>query len=455
VTTDYSTGPSGLTLEDVNLGDMRFWERPLDERAKGFALLRAQSGPKFFTLPKMPFIGQQPGSWALVRHADVTEASRNPQIFSSEPTATQPVDAPGIVDRYFRSMIDMDDPRHAKIRRIVSRAFSPRVLAKAEADIAARAKRIVDELIEAGPGVDFVANAAARLPVEVICDMLGIPPELHAKVVKLSNISVGYTDPEYVGASLDYSTGVGRMSHFGMARSMGTIASAGWQLHRLAAKLGKERAENPTDDLTSALVNANIDGEKLTPREFGSFFLLLAVAGNETTRNALAHALKLFTDHPDQRALLMEDFDGRIAGAIEEVVRYASPVIFMRRNVTQDYEMNGHLYRKGDKVMLYYWAANRDETVFTDPDKFDITRSPNPHVGFGGPGPHFCLGANLARREITVMLRELYTRLPDIRSEGEPDRLLSGFINGYKRLNCTFTPPAKVVPAARPASEGS
>ena len=454
MTTDYSAGPSGLALEDINLGDLRFWERPLEERAQGFAVLRAQPAPQFFTLPKMPFVGQQPGSWALVRHADVAEASRNPEVFSSEPTATQPVDAPGIVDRYFRSMIDMDDPRHAKIRRIVSRAFSPRMLAKAEDDIANRAKRIVDELIEAGPGVDFVANAAVRLPVEVICDMLGIPAEQHAKVVKLSNISTGYTDPEYVGATMDYSTGTGKMSHFGMARSMGTIASAGWQLHRLAAKLGKERIANPTDDLTSALVNANIDGEQLTPQEFGAFFLLLVVAGNETTRNALAHTLKLLTDHPDQRALLMEDFDGRIAGAIEEVIRYASPVIFMRRNVTRDHEMNGHLYRKGDKVMLYYWAANRDEAVFADPEKFDITRSPNPHIGFGGPGPHFCLGANLARRELTVMLRELYTRLPDIRSQGEPDRLLSGFINGYKRLNCTFTPPA-TVPAGRPASEGS
>ena len=441
MTTDYSTGPSPA-LADIDLGDLRFWEQPLDARARAFATLRAQPEPAFFKLPKMPFIGEAPGSWALVRHADVTEASRHPEIFSSEPSATQPTDAPRLVDRYFSSMIDMDDPRHAKIRRVVSRAFSPKMLAKTEDDIAARARRIVDGLIEAGPGADFVSQAAVRLPVEVICDMLGIPAEYHEKVVALTNITIGYTDPEYIGATLDYSSGTGKMSHLKMARVLGRMSSAGYRLHRLAARLGKERIARPTGDLTSALVNANVDGERLTPREFGSFFLLLVVAGNETTRNAMAHGLKLLTDHPDQRELLLEDFDGRIGGAIEEIVRYSSPVIFMRRNLTRDHEMNGHLYRKGDRVMLYYWAANRDETVFTDPDKFDITRSPNPHVGFGGPGPHFCLGANLARREVTVMFRELFTRLPDIRSSGEPDRLLSAFINGYKRLPCTFTPPA-------------
>ncbi|MFC7109876.1 cytochrome P450 [Nonomuraea rubra] len=162
------------------------------------------------------------------------------------------------------------------------------------------------------------------------------------------------------------------------------------------------------------------------------------MAGNETTRTALAHGLKLLTDHPGQRELLLSDFDGRIGGAVEEIVRHSTPVIFMRRNVTRDHELNGHLFRAGDRVTLWYASANRDESVFTDPDAFDITRSPNPHVGFGGPGPHFCLGANLARREITVMFRELFGRLPDIRA-GEPDRLLSSFINGYKRLPCTFT----------------
>ncbi|MGW3770208.1 cytochrome P450 [Actinomadura verrucosospora] len=420
--------PPQLTLADIDLSDLRFWARPLEERARAFALLRAQPGPVFFTLPKLPFLRQSPGSWALVHHADVTEASRHPEIFSSEPSATSPADMPRWMDGYFNSMID-----------IVSRAFSPRMLARAEDDIARRAARIVDELVEAGGG-DFVSGAAARLPVEVICDMLGIPARHHRRVVELTNIIVGYSDPEYVGATLEYRDGAPKPGRLGTLRMLGTVASAGWRLHRLAARLGRERRASPTGDLTSALVNANVDGERLTPREFATFFLLLVVAGNETTRNAIAHGLKLFTEHPDQRELLLADFDGRIAGAVEEIVRFSSPVIFMRRNLTRDHEMNGHTFRKGDRVTLFYWSANRDEAVFADPDRFDITRSPNPHVGFGGPGPHFCLGANLARREITVMFRELFTRVPDI-AAGEPDRLKSGFINGYKRLPCTFTPP--------------
>ncbi|MEV4173028.1 cytochrome P450 [Nonomuraea sp. NPDC049709] len=425
-----------LSPADIDLSDLRFWERPAAERARAFAMLRAEPGPRHFRLPKVPFLRQDPGAWALVRHADVLEASRHPEIFSSEPSATSPTDLPRWMDGYFNSMIDMDDPRHAKIRRIVSRAFTPKTLAKAEDDIARRAARIVDELIAAGPG-DFVARVAMRLPVEVICDMLGIPPREHARVVRLTNIVVGYTDPEYVGSPVDYTGARAKVGRLRAARLLGTVALAGWQLHRLAAELGRQRRAAPTGDLTSALVNANIDGERLSPREFAAFFLLLVVAGNETTRTAIAHGLKLFTDHPEQRELLLSDFDTRIGGAIEEIVRHSSPVIFMRRNLTRDHDLNGHLFKAGDKVTLWYASANRDESVFTDPDAFDITRSPNPHVGFGGPGPHFCLGANLARREIAVMFRELFTRVPDIRA-GEPDRLLSSFINGYKRLPCTF-----------------
>ncbi|WP_197016374.1 cytochrome P450 [Actinomadura viridis] len=419
--------------DDIDLSDLRFWARPLDERADAFARLRAEDGPRFYPDPPVPFTRGGPGYWALVRHADVLEASRNPRIFSSEPNATTVIDAPRWLQRYVNSMINMDDPRHAAIRRIVSRAFSPKMLAKTEDDVQARAERIVDELIATGPG-DFVAKVAVRLPVEIICDMLGIPGALYPRVLRLTNIVLGNSDPEYTGITPD----MGRLrTGLGLAK----VAMASRELHRVAARLGRERVSRPTGDLTSALVNANVDGEKLTAQQFGTFFLLLVVAGNETTRTAIAHGLKLLTDNPGQRDLLLEDFDGRIAGAVEEIVRMSTPVICFRRNLTRDHEMNGHTYRKGDKVMLFYNSANRDESVFTDPDTFDITRSPNPHVGFGGPGPHFCLGANLARREITVMFRELFTRLPDLRTDGEPDRLMSSFINGYKRLPCTFTTP--------------
>ncbi len=200
-------GETPRQAADIDLSDLRFWVRPLKERAEAFAMLRARPGPTFNTLPKLPFLPQSPGSWALTHHAEVTEASRNPEVFSSEPSATSPADMPRWMDKYFNSMIDMDDPRHAKIRRIVSRAFSPKMLAKAEDDIALRATRIVDELIEAGGG-DFVSQAAARLPVEVICDMLGIPVEQHRRVVDWTNIIVGYSDPEYVGATVEYGSGV-------------------------------------------------------------------------------------------------------------------------------------------------------------------------------------------------------------------------------------------------------
>ncbi|MFI0352010.1 cytochrome P450 [Actinomadura sp. 9N407] len=419
--------------DGIDLSDLRFWGRPLPERYEAFARLRAEGAPRHYPDPPVPFAKGGAGYWALVRHADVLEASRNPQVFSSEPNATTVIDGPQWLDKYVNSMINMDDPRHAKIRRIVSRAFSPKMLAKTEDDVQARAERIVAELIASGPG-DFVAKVAVRLPVEIICDMLGIPAELYPRVLRLTNIVLGNSDPEYTGITPD----MGRVrTGLGLAK----VAWASRELHRLAARLGRARIKAPTGDLTSALVTANVDGEKLTEREFGTFFLLLVVAGNETTRTAIAHGLQLFTDNPEQKELLLADFDGRIGGAVEEIVRMSTPVICFRRNLTRDHEMNGRTYRAGDKVMLFYNSANRDEAVFTDPDAFDITRSPNPHVGFGGPGPHFCLGANLARREITVMFKELFTRLPDIRTDGEPDRLMSNFINGYKRLPCTFTAP--------------
>jgi len=225
-----------------------------------------------------------------------------------------------------------------------------------------------------------------------------------------------------------------------ITEAVGQILTAGAELADLVTALAQHRAGQRGDDLVTALATANVDGEQLTSAELASFFILLVVAGNETTRNAISHALTLLTDFPGQRELLMADFDGRIAGAVEEIVRYASPVMYMRRTVTQDYRMNGQDYHRGDKVVLLYWSANQDETVFADPARLDITRSPNPHVGFGAAGPHFCLGAHLARREISVLLRELLTRVPGIRAAGPPDLLLSSFINGVKHLPCTFTP---------------
>ncbi|WP_031165195.1 cytochrome P450 [Streptosporangium roseum] len=415
-----------VSATDVDLSEILFWARPQAERMEAFRRLRELDRPVFVRENKIPFVGHGPGYHALVRHADVSEASRNAGVFSSEPTANSVVDMPRWMAVYFGSMINMDDPRHARLRRIVSRAFTPRVLSKMEEDLQRAATRIVDEAIAEGPG-DFVAQIAARLPVQVICDMMGIPPELHPRVLRATNIILGNADSEYTGIDPE-------LTRWNVGRGLVKLMAAGRELNRLAARLGRRRRGASTGDLTSMLVNGE---ESLTPQELGSFFILLVVAGSETTRNAISHGLKLLTDHPDQRELLLDDFDGRIPGAVDEIIRYSTPVIQFRRTVTREYEMGGQAYRKGDKVLLFYNSANRDEAVFADPDAFDITRHPNPHVGFGGPGPHYCLGAHLARREVTVMFRELLTRMPAIRAAGEPSYLLSNFINGVKHLPYT------------------
>jgi cytochrome P450 len=318
-------------------------------------------------------------------------------------------------------MISMDDPRHARLRRIVSRAFTPKMIQKFEDDVEVTAASIVDDLLKTGP-CDFVQHVSARLPLKIICQMMGIGDEHYDMVLRNTNIILSGADPEFISEDMDVA--------------ITQLLTAGKDLADLVTDLAAQRAGQPGDDLITALARANIDGEQLTPAELGSFFILLVVAGNETTRTAISHALNLLTEHPDQRELLLADIEGRLPGAVEEIVRYVSPVIWMRRSVTRDCTLNGNDYREGDKAVLFYWAANRDESVFDDPGRFDVTRSPNPHVGFGAAGPHFCLGAHLARREIRVMLRELLTRVPRIRASGEPDRLLSSFINGIKHLPC-------------------
>lgn len=403
---------------DIDLADLAFWRQPLHVRHEAFARLRRLDRPLFFPERKVPLLRTGSGFYALVRHADVVEAGRNAKVFSSEPAVTNP-EPPGWVKYVFgESMVNLDDPRHARLRRIVSRAFSPRMLAGLQSGIEAACAGIVDDVLREGPR-DFVAQVAARLPIHVICDMMGIPERERARVHR------------HVDASTAYS-GV-RPSFLRSARLAGQNVLALLALQRLVIRLGHERAGDPGGDLVSALVTANPEGERLTDRELGSFFALLLVAGNETARNTMAHGLKLLTDHPAQRELLLSDFDAHIGNAVEEMVRYVSPIMQFRRTVTEPYTLRGLDLRPGDRVVLFYGSANRDEEVFPEPDRFDITRETKPHVGFGGPGPHFCLGANLARQELRTMFRELLTRLPEIRSVGEPELLLSNFDNGVRR----------------------
>lgn len=411
--------PTGTAWTRPDLSDVeQFWTAPIAERAAAFAALREREPVPFFAEPEFPYLPPGPGYWALTRLDDLVEASRTPSVFTSGPGATSVADLPPEFLEFYGSMINADDPRHARLRRIVSRGFTPRRLAALTDEVRSTATTIVDDLLAAGGG-DAVSSIAARLPLKIVCDMMGVPESQYDFVFRTSNVILGASDPEYVPDADNI---------------LAALLKAGNDLAELMRDLGRHRIEHPTDDVTSALVTAEIDGEELTPDELASFFILLVVAGNETTRNAISWGIKLLTDHPEQRRTWLDDLDGVTPTAVEEIVRWASPVIFMRRTLSVDAVLGGQPMSAGDKVLLFYWAANRDPAHFADPDAFDVRRSPNPHVGFGGAGPHFCLGAHLARREMSVMFRELLTRVPEIRATAEPRRLRSMFINGIKEM---------------------
>jgi len=416
-----------VDIDQLDLSDIEFWARPIEERDAAFAALRAERPIAFFDEPEIPGLPTGPGYWALTHHADIVEASRHPELFCSGKGTNIP-DLPTEYIEFFGSMINMDDPRHARLRRIVSRAFTPKMLESMRADVEAIAAEIIGEVAPKGE-CDFVTEVAALLPLRIIVDLMGIPRSQEQFIFDRTNLILGATDPEYVPEQDDAN-----------AVSMAML-TAGAELAQLVLELGADRVTNPRNDLTTALVTAEVEGDHLTPDELASFFILLVVAGNETTRNAIAHGLHALTDNPDQRDAWITDFDPMAPVAVEEIVRWATPVIHFRRTVTQDgAKLGGHEFNEGEKVVLYYASGNRDERVFDEPFAFDIRRNPNDHIGFGGAGPHFCLGAHLARREITVLFRELFRQLPDIHSVGEPERLRSAFINGIKHLPAEFTP---------------
>ena len=418
-----------LALEDIDLADIDFWARPLEERDAAFRLLRRERPLAFFSEPDLrdrsplaPPPG--PGFRAVTRHADVTEVSRHPEIYRSGPGAVSILDMPPEMVEYFSGMISTDNPRHARLRRIVSAAFTPRRVRSIEDHIERVATEVVDRIAGWGE-CDFVTAVAAPLPLQVICWMMGIPEGDREAVLRCSNVILSSGDPEYVPEGTD---------------PLAAFIGAGQELTSLMEELATSRLARPTDDLTTDLITTNIDGEALTHAELASFFVLLVVAGNETTRNAIAHGLWALTEHPDQRAVWAADLDGIAPTAVEEIVRWASPVTWMRRTVAEDTVLAGEALHSGDKVLLYYNSANRDEDVFCDPYRFDVRRSPNPHVGFGAAGPHFCLGAHLARREIRTMFEVLLSRLPDIGATAPPERLRADFVNGIKHLTCAYTP---------------
>jgi methyl-branched lipid omega-hydroxylase len=419
-----------VTLTAQSIADPEFWTQPLPDRMAQFAVLREQGPFLRVTVPD-PLLGQDEPFFAVTRYGEVVEISKRPLDFCSGRGSTAIADLPTEAMEFFGSFITMDDPRHARQRGIVARSFTPRQLAGVLDSVERICTEVIDGICEKGE-VDLVEAVSQPFPLLIICDMMGIPRSEFDTVLKATNVILGAGDPDMVGTD-------------NPEEIMGALLGAGLQLANLMNELAEDRRRNPADDLTTALVHNDLGEDMLAPQELAPFFILLAVAGNDTTRTAISHGMSLLTQNPAQRAKWQADIEGAAPRAVEEIVRAASPVTFMRRTLTRDLILSDHDFKEGDKVVLFYGAANRDPRVFDDPETFDITRDPNPHVGFGGPGPHFCLGAHLARRELSVVFRQLLTRLPDIEVVGDPVPLQAlgvPLVGGIKKLTVRFTPTA-------------
>jgi cytochrome P450 len=416
--------------EPTRLIDPTFWQLPLDGRMAEFAELREQGA--FLPIEfDNPMTGEVERFKAVTRYAELMDISRRPLDFCSGQGATAIPDMPPEALEFFGSFINMDDPRHARQRGIVARSFTPKQLQGVLDSVATICTEVIDGFCEQGEA-DLVEVLSQPFPLLVICDMMGIPRSEFDTVLQATNVILGAGDPEMLGGTDDPMT---------------AILGAGMQLIQLMNELADERRKDPKDDLTTALVHNEVGEDMLAPHEIGPFFILLAVAGNDTTRTAISHGMDLLHRNPDQRKVWTDDLEGVAATAVEEIVRVASPVTFMRRTATKDTTVVDAEISEGDKLILFYGAANRDPRAFDDPERFDVLRNPNNHVGFGGPGPHFCLGAHLARREVNVAFRQLLGRLPDIELAGPPvplEPLGVPLVGGIKRLPVRFTPTARV-----------
>ena len=419
-----------LSVDEIDLSAPEFWMRPWEEREGSFQTLRREKPISFHAEPDTQgLVPRGPGYWAVTRHADILRASREPALFCSSKGATSIPDMPVPFLEFFGGFINMDDPKHIRQRKLVSVGFTKNRLARLDAEVETAAREAINAVIEKGE-CDFVRDLSAPFPIRIICEMMGIPRSQHPFVFEQTNVILGPGDPDNVPPGTDIAT---------------AIIGAGSALRQLMFDLTEHRKKSPTDDLTSVILHAEVDGDKLSQEDLASFFILLVAAGNETTRNAISHGMKALCDYPEQREVWKRDYAGVTKTAVEEIVRWASPVIFMRRTTTRPCELGGQKLDEGEKVVLFYNSGNRDEDAFEEPFRFDVRRSPNEHLGFGGPGPHFCLGASLARREIAIFFRQLFERMPDIEITSPPERLASNFIHGIKRMPCRFTPGSQAV----------
>jgi cholest-4-en-3-one 26-monooxygenase len=365
-----------------------------------------------------------PGFWVVTKYEDCVTVNREYERFSSAARGTMPFEMPDEdIAQQGLMMLNMDPPLHTRYRRLVNKGFTPRMVRDLEASIHRQTDAILDAVIETGEA-DFVTQISAELPLQVIAELLGVPMEDRHRMFDWSNRMVGNEDPEYQAQA-----------------EMATVAAM--ELYAYASELFGTKRIDPHQDLMSVLTTVEVEGEHLSDLELELFFLLLTVAGNETTRNLMSGAMHAYFQHPDQWQRLLDD-RSLLPRAVEEMLRFVTPVMNFRRTAMRDDTLRGTDIKAGDKVVFFHVSANRDEDVFDDPDTLDIGRDPNPHIAFGGGGPHFCLGANLARMEIRVMFEHLLDRMPDIQQAGDAQRLQSQFINGVKHLPVLFTPSARV-----------
>ncbi|MEV6225591.1 cytochrome P450 [Nocardia fluminea] len=412
-----SSLPSGFDFTDPALWESR---NPVQE----FAELR-RTAPVWWNAQTDAQSGgfRDGGYWVITKHEDIKEISRNPELFSSQRKGSV-IRLPGEVtpeqiELTGALLLNMDPPKHTKIRRIISKGFTPRAVEGLRAALAERAAAIVHAAREAGGG-DFVEQVACELPLQAIAELVGVPQQDRRKLFDWSNQMLNYDDPEYGDATTTDASSTAAMEILGYAWNM-----------------AEQRRAEPVGDIVSTLVHADLDGESLGSDEFGFFVILLAVAGNETTRNAITHGMKAFIDNPDQWELYKRQ---RPRTATDEIVRWATPVTVFQRTATADTELGGQLIRAGERVGLFYSSANFDEDAFERPFSFDIMRDPNPHLAFGGTGTHFCVGANLARLEIDLIFNAIADVMPDLSQVSEPQRLRSGWINGIKHWQVSYEP---------------